>query len=65
MGINVVSTSSSAIARVSTICHTYGLLANDAALVAVMQEERIERLATADSHLSSVSLVEAYLPGDL
>lgn len=65
LGIDIIATTPAALNRIHVHCLTYGLLANDAALVAVMEEEGISHLATADNALARMSVITVYQPDDL
>lgn len=65
LGIRILSTSASALARVSWYSMNYGLLANDAALLAVMEEENLRHLVSCDSQLRDISPFQTWLPDDL
>jgi predicted nucleic acid-binding protein len=65
LGVTIVDTTVEALGRVSAICLRHGLLANDAALVAVMETRGVGHLATADSNLLGLPHIQSYLPGDL
>lgn len=65
LGLSLIDTSVSAIERVTWFSMSYGLLANDAALLAVMEQEDIEHLASSDRLLQNVSPFQTWCPGDI
>lgn len=64
-GLALVELDSAALARVPSLCLRHGLLANDAALVAVAERHRASHLATADERLHSIPGLAVCRPTDL
>ncbi len=65
LGLRLVPLEESALARVPWYCAQYGLLANDAALLAVMEGLGTPNLATADKHFRCLAGLNVYWPSDL
>lgn len=65
LGLTLLDTSRRAVERTAWFCLSYGLLANDAALLAVMEENGIDALATADGRLQNVPPFKTYGLSDL
>lgn len=65
LGITPIDSSASALERVTWYAMSYGLLANDAAMLAVMEEYDIAHLATSDKQLQNISPFQSWCPDDL
>lgn len=65
IGITLLATSGKAIERTGWFCLKYGLLANDAALLAVMEEHGLDALASADGKLQGIPPFKTYGVSDL
>ena len=65
LGLSLIDTSVLALERVTWFSMSYGLLANDAALLAVMEQENIEHLASCDRLLQNVGPFQTWCPGDI
>ncbi len=65
LGITLLDTSRKAVESTSWYCLSYGLLTNDAALLAVMAEHGLDALATADSKLKDIPPFKTYGVSDL
>ena len=65
LGLHLVDTTVSALARVTWFSMNYGLLANDAALLAVMEAQDIVHLASSDKLLQDIPPFQAWYPEDI
>lgn len=64
-GLQLVELDAAALARVPALCLRHGLLANDAALVAVAERHRASHLASADERLHALPGLVGCGPADL
>ena len=64
-GLKLLPLSAAATARTPWFCLQHGLTAKDGALLAVMEDHDLYRLATADRQLQDVPPVKTYLVTDL
>ena len=65
LGLKSLDTSVSALQRVTWFSMSYGLLANDATLLAVMEQAGLSHLATSDKQLLNIAPFHAWRPDDL
>ncbi len=65
LGITVLDTTRKSVDRTSWYCVSYGLLTNDAALLAVMEEHELDILASADGKLQNIPPFKTYGVSDL
>lgn len=65
LGLSLLETSIPALERVTWFSMNYGLLANDAALLAVMEQAGIEHLASSDRLLQSIAPFQTWRPEDV
>ena len=65
LGIKLVDTPVAALERVTWFSMNYGLLANDAALLAVMEHEGVEHLVSSDKLLQDIAPFQTWRPQDL
>lgn len=65
LGLKMVDTSVAALVRVTWFSMNYGLLANDAAILAVMEQEGVEHLVSSDKLLQNIAPLQTWCPQDL
>lgn len=65
IGLTLLDTTRKTVERTSWFCLSYGLLANDAALLAAMEEQAIQALASADGKLQDVPPFRTFGVADL
>lgn len=65
LGLSLIDTSVAAVERATWYCMNYGLLANDAALLAVMEKAELSNLATCDKQLQDIPPFQAWTAIDL
>lgn len=65
LGLQLLPLGAATLTRLPRLSAQYGLLANDAALLAVMEEHQLLALATADRGLTGIPPFRTYAPSDL
>lgn len=65
LGLKMLDTSSKALKRVTWFSMNYGLLANDAAILATMEQTGLFDLASSDKQLRNISPFRNWCPDDI